>query len=248
MSNVNRLLSSRLKPKPSKMAQLATLSSRGDLSSFSGVFKIHPLSGKDQELLRVILHEYKRDETDSVEQDFLTLASVTSEIKAISNQAIILHGERIQKAQLILKHYRDGAFSRWLMATYGNRQTPYNFLQYYEFHLQLPQPLQNKLEEIPRQAIYTLASRDIAFVKKQEFITNYQGETKHELLENIRLLFPLEESDQRQENLVVQSLTLLHKLHRLIKKPKFSPTLEEKKLLDQQLIAIQKLLTSTKNP
>ncbi|KAK5583325.1 hypothetical protein RB653_004917, partial [Dictyostelium firmibasis] len=128
------------------------------LSLFSGVFKVHPLSEKDQETLREILQEYR-----PVEEDFLTLASVTSEIKAISNQAVILHGERIQKAQLILKHYRDGAFSRWLMSTYGNRQTPYNFLQYYEFYLQLPVPLQDKLEDIPRQAIYTLASRDISW-------------------------------------------------------------------------------------
>ncbi|MGR3912483.1 MAG: CT583 family protein [Candidatus Rhabdochlamydia sp.] len=246
MSKVNDLLSARLKQKSSKMGELATLSSRGDLSSFSGVFKIQPLSHKDEEVLKTLLQEYQIEEKQPFEEDFQNLSNLTSEIKAISSQAIILHGERIQKAQTILKNYRDGAFSRWLLSTYGNRQTPYNFLQYYEFYLKLTPSLQDKLEEIPRQAVYTLASRDVSWNQKQAFITSYKGETKHELLEQIRLLFPLEESDQRRENLVMQGLTLLQKLHQLIKRSHFNPNAEEKQLIDQKLESIQALLMQKK--
>lgn len=65
--------------------------------------------------------------------DLAELSLITSEVKAINNQAAILHGERIKKAQTLLKSYQEGAFSAWLNATYGNRQTPYNLMQYYEF-------------------------------------------------------------------------------------------------------------------
>ena len=163
MSKVNDLLFSRLKQKFSKMTELAEVSSKGQLSSFSGVFKVHPLSEQEHDSLEELLKSYQGETEVSIERDLDVLSGLTSEIKAITNQAAILHGERIQKAQQIFKNYRDGAFSAWLLTTYGNRQTPYNFLQYYEFYLELPSNLIPKLDEIPRQAIYTLASRDAPF-------------------------------------------------------------------------------------
>ena len=39
------------------------------------------------------------------EEDKEALYSLTAEIKSIHNQSIILHGERIKKAQEILKKY-----------------------------------------------------------------------------------------------------------------------------------------------
>ncbi|MFN3330212.1 MAG: CT583 family protein, partial [Pyrinomonadaceae bacterium] len=176
MPKVNDLLSSRLKQKFSKMTELAEVSSRGQLSSFSGVFRVHPLSDQEQISLEELLKSYQGEIEVSIEQDLLALSNLTSEIKAISNQAAILHGERIKKAQEIFKNYRDGAFSAWLLSTYGNRQTPYNFLQYYEFYLSLPSNLLPKLDEMPRQAIYTLASRDAPLEKKKELLENYRGE------------------------------------------------------------------------
>jgi len=226
MSKINNLLTSRLKQKFSKMTQLAQFSSKGQLSSFAGVFKIVPLSSEEKEDLHVLLSNYK-NERQGIDDDLDHLANITSEIKAINNQAAILHGERIKKAQDILKKYRDGAFSAWLIATYGNRQTPYNFLQYYEFHLQLPEPLHRKLDNMPRQAVYTLASRDAPFEKKQQLIENYSGETKNELLSLIRKNFPLEESDRRSEDFAAQAIVLLKKLQQLTRERRFKPTPEQ---------------------
>src|SRR5574342_945038 len=183
MSKVNDLLFSRLKQKFSKMTELAEATSKGQLTSFSGVFKVHPLSDVEQSTLEELLKSYQGEVEVSIEKDLYILSGLTSEIKAISNQAAILHGERIQKAQEVFKNYRDGAFSAWLLATYGNRQTPYNFLQYYEFYLSLPASLIPKLDEMPRQAVYTLASRDAPLEKKKELLENYHGETKNEVLE-----------------------------------------------------------------
>lgn len=235
MSKVNNLLFNRLRQKFSKTTELAEISSKGNLSSFSGVFKVHPLSDPEKQALEALLENYKNESQDLIEEDFQRLASITSEIKAINNQAAILHGERIKKAQDILKKYRDGAFSSWLVSTYGNRQTPYNFLQYYEFYLQLPVTLHPKLDEMPRQAIYTLASRDAPFEQKQDILKNYNGETKKEVLKLIRKTFPLEESDRRREDFVEQAIIELRKLEEVFAEKRFRPTDDQKQVLQDLL-------------
>jgi hypothetical protein len=243
MSKVNDLLFSRLKQKFSKMTELAEVSSKGQLSSFSGVFKVHPLSDLEQNSLEDLLKSYQGETEVSIERDLHVLSGLTSEIKAISNQAAILHGERIKKAQEIFKNYRDGAFSAWLLTTYGNRQTPYNFLQYYEFYLSLPSNLIPKLDEMPRQAVYTLASRDAPLDKKKELLENYQGETKNEVLELIRQMFPLEENDGRREDLPLLASSMIQKLSRLLGQKRFKPTESEVASLKTQLESLLELLT-----
>ncbi|MFS8564290.1 MAG: pGP6-D family virulence protein [Rhabdochlamydiaceae bacterium] len=200
MSKLNSLLSKRLETSKniSKMKELAERSSQGNLSSFSGIFRMTPLSPAEKEKIETILSSHKK-ETQEIAQDLALLLDITSEVKAINNQAAILHGERIKKAQTILKNYQDGAFSAWLVATYGNRQTPYNFLQYYELYQQLPQTLYQNLDAMPRQAVYTLASRSAPLEQKKAVIQEYRGQPKHEILDLIRKTFPLAQKDQRAQ-------------------------------------------------
>lgn len=202
MSNVNALLSKRLKKndKNSKMSEMAKKSATGNLTTFSGLFSVIELNEREKSLLEAILHEYSTGEGD-ISIDLNSLISITSEVKAINNQAAMLHGERIKKAQEILKKYKDGAFTTWLMAAYGNRQTPYNFLQYYNFYSSMPKGLHPQIEAMPRQAIYTLASREGPLEQKKEIVEKYNGETKNELLARIREIFPLAEEDMRKENI-----------------------------------------------
>ncbi len=239
MSKMHSLLSKRLKGpahKLSKMTNLAEMSSTGNLSSFSGVFRVSSLSAKEKMALEEILTEFSSTEKD-IEEDLATLVTLTSEVKAINNQAAILHGERIKKAQEILKTYKDGAFSAWLIATYGNRQTPYNFLQYYELYLALPQLLHPKLDEMPRQAVYVLASRSGPIDKKEEIVRNYSGQPKRELLTQIRDMFPLSKTDKRAQNLAEVAINTLKRLNETLQHPNFSPT-------KQQTGAIRALLKS----
>lgn len=235
MGKFNELLSDRLKQKPSKMAELAQRASQGNLSSFAGVFRIHPLSSEESAKLENLLLSFKNDSQDSIENDLQLLSNITSEIKAINNQAAVLHGERIKKAQDILKKYRDGAFTNWLITTYGNRQTPYNFLQYYEFYLQLPVELHQKLYEVPRQVVYTLATRRASFKEKEDFIKNYKGETKNELLSLIRKVFPLNSRDLRKENLTQQVIIYLEKIQTLFEDKRFDPDPQHYKRIKEYL-------------
>jgi hypothetical protein len=215
MTKVNDLLNSRLKKKEydqDKMTALAERSTLGQLSGFSGVFHVAKLSSDEEEKLKKILFENAEDDRQSIEKDFQELVAITSEVKAINNQAIILHGERIKKAQSVLKKYQEGAFTDWLIHTYGNRQTPYNFLQYYEFYSQLNHELKQIALEMPKQAIYTLATRDGPIDQKMAIVKNYSGESKMEMLSKIRKTFPLYDNDRRAGNPAMRFLKGLQAL------------------------------------
>lgn len=239
MVKFNDLLNLRLRSKEKqtpKVTALAELSNNGSLSSFSGVFKINNLNDSEKEALSNILQNFRENEKENnLEQDLQNLITLTAEVKAITNQAVILHGERIKKAQEILKNYKEGAFSEWLLTTYGNRQTPYNFMQYYDFYMKMPQHLRPQIDSMPRQAIYTLASRNGDLEKKQEIIQTYNGQPKQELLSIIRKLFPLDEEDKRQPNLADQAITSLRRINSLFTHPLFKPTAEQKEIISKLL-------------
>jgi len=249
MVKFNDLLNLRLKSKEkqkNKMIALAELSNNGSLSSFSGVFKINTLNDQEKKILSNILQNFREEEKENdIEKDLKDLITLTAEVKAITNQAVILHGERIKKAQEILKNYKEGAFSSWLINTYGNRQTPYNFMQYYNFYMEMPQKLRPQIDTMPRQAIYTLASRSGDLEKKQDFIKNYQGQPKQELLSIIRKLFPLSAKDKRQPNLADQFISSLKKLNLLILHPLFKPTKDQENIINKLISKIEKKIHSS---
>ncbi len=248
MGKFQALLNLRLKQKDAqnpKMTALAEKTSTGNLSSFSGVFRVTALSEKEKDQITAILQDFKTDERYDVHNDLNALIAITSEVKAITNQAVILHGERIKKAQEILKGYRDGAFTSWLIATYGNRQTPYNFLQYYEFYIAMPQTLHPIIDEMPRQAVYTLASRSGEIDKKQEIISAYKGQPKKELLFTIRQLFPLSPTDKRLPNVASQVLHLLTKAKIIIQSAHCNPTREQKEKIIAVIQFLEKIITNS---
>ncbi len=245
MSKFNDLLHLRFRQKESqqpKMTALVERANNGDLSSFSGVFRVAPLNEKEKADIESILHNFRSHEDYDVEADLKALMKITSEVKAITNQAVILHGERIKKAQDILKKYRDGAFTAWLFATYGNRQTPYNFLQYYEFYTIMPQSLHSKLDQMPRQAVYSLASRAGTLEKKETIVKNYTGQAKQELLKLIRLEFPLPEDDKRMPHFGQNAIQFLKRARDMLKNRHCILREEEKKQVQNLIGQLQQLI------
>ncbi len=242
MSKLTDILQERfLKKKENpKMSDLAKQSTDGELTAFSGMFQLSKLANQEVSQIEEILKTHAIEEGAGVDHDLRDLLAITQEVRAITNQAVILHGERIKRAQNILKQYKEGAFTAWLIATYGNRQTPYNFLQYYEFYSKIPKNLQTKLEEMPRQAIYTLASRHGSQEMKEEIVKSYQGETKQQLLHKIRLEFPLASTDRRREDIGEGAAKILGKLAERFRTAEISP--EQKKTLIEQLHQLEGLL------
>lgn len=245
MVKVDALLNQRMKKNDSpKMAAMARQSANGQLTSFSGVFGVSELNEFEKKKIEAILQEYTLDE--DIGNDFNALLTITSEVKAINNQAALLHGERIKRAHGILTRYRDGAFTAWLMTAYGNRQTPYNLMQYYEFYESMPKMLRPQIESMPRQAIYTLASREGPLEKKREIVENYNGETKVELLSLIRQIFPLDEKDRRKGNVGDGAIAVLKRLRIELKKNRQSFSYSQKEALNSLLTDIQQLIDTTK--
>jgi hypothetical protein len=244
MSKFNDLLHLRFKQKDSKqkMTELVERASNGELSSFSGIFRVAELNEKEKADIETILHTFKLSSEDDIESDLKALMAITSEVKAITNQAVILHGERIKRAQEILKGYRDGAFTAWMFATYGNRQTPYNFLQYYEFYTLLPQALHPKLDQMPRQAVYSLASRNGSLEKKESIVENYTGQAKDELLKLIRLEFPLPEDDKRSPQLAHHAVQMLKRAREILKNRNCTPREDEKQAIRNLTAQIETLV------
>ncbi|MFT5318925.1 MAG: hypothetical protein ACI8RA_002194, partial [Chlamydiales bacterium] len=232
MAKVNDLLSKRLKSadgsSKNKMASLAKKSASGNLTSFAGVFSLSDLNEKEKSFLEGLLENHSST-TTNIAKDLATLIAITSEVKAINNQAALLHGERIKQTQVLLTPYRDGAFTGWLKATYGNRQTPYNFLQYYDFWKSMPSNLRPQIEGMPRQAIYSLSSRSGPMEKKKQLVLDYNGETKDELMTLIRENFPLASSDMRKENLGENIIKKLMQVQNTLCSRKFSLSKKQKK-------------------
>src|SRR4051812_30154949 len=112
MANINAVLNQRVKKSDhaSKMAAMAQQSAEGHLTSFAGVFSVTDLSERDKESIEMLLKHHAYGEKD-IERDLQALISLTCEVKAINNQAALLHGERIKKAHTILIHYAEGAFT-----------------------------------------------------------------------------------------------------------------------------------------
>jgi hypothetical protein len=245
MAKVNSILDQRMK-KPSntsKMAAMAKQSATGNLTSFSGIFSLVELSAREKQNVADLLSNYAHEEQE-IHQDLNLLISLTSEVRAINNQAALLHGERIKKAHQILTHYRDGAFTAWLVATYGNRQTPYNLMQYYEFCEAMPKELRSKIEGMPRQAVYVLASRNGSLDKKQEIVENYQGETKTEMLTLIRQIFPLDQIDQRQQKVGKALIQGLERIYQQLKQSPQDLTMAQKKQILALLQQVQQFIGS----
>ena len=95
---------------------------------------------------------------------------------------------------------------------------------------------------MPRQAVYTLASRNGPVDRKQLIIKNYNGEPKQELLALIRETFPLAKKDKRAQDLAELAIGSLARVKLLIDHTDFQPTDEQKDALREQLTSLLKFL------
>jgi len=238
------VLEARMNKEPSANSKMAVMSQQtlsGQLSSYGGIFKPVELTSDEKKQLKKILEKSKTEDVRSIEDDLNRLINITVEVKSINNQAALLHGELIKKAHRLLTTYKKGAFTNWMIAAYGNRQTPYNFMQYYDFHCLLPPNLRKIVEAMPRQAIYSLASRKMTHEEKQTIVENFKGETKETLMENLREVFPLEERDQRALHRGDRAIRALEKVYEMLNRKRLRLTSSQKGRITELLKEIGNL-------
>lgn len=193
--------------------------------------------------IRKILSEEYRSETisdNSVDEHIKKISDITQQIKSISVQSVLLHGQRIKEAQEILKEYKDGAFTKWLMTTYGNRQTPYSMLNYYDLYQSIPLSHKAILESTPKKAVYLLASKKGDLSKKIEILESHSKSKQKEIISAIQETFPSLESDRRKS----KGTNLIHFLDQIttkIEKRQKSLTQVEEKCIKKILDRLTKL-------
>jgi Uncharacterised protein family (UPF0137) len=164
---------------------------------------------------KILVDEYQPGtiHESQVERNIQQLTDITKQIKSIAAQSVLLHGERIKQAQELLSNYREGAFTKWLMSTYKNRQTPYSMLRYYEFYQSAPKETRLMIESAPKKCVYLLASREGNQSKKFDLIKEHGKSTQSDLLILIQTAFPIQESDKRKplNTLTIESMSKLCK-------------------------------------
>lgn len=175
----------------------------------------------------------------AVEQHVEQLTTLTKQIKSISAQSVLLHGERIKQAQDLLKDYREGCFSKWLMKIYGNRQTPYSMLRFYEFYQSAPQETRPIIETMPKKAVYLLASRAGDQQKKLDIVRNHSKSSQSDLVLLIQDTFPVETNNTRKP-LNMTTLSVIEKACQKLEK-------RSKYLSDEDRSNIQQLIQRLQN-
>ncbi len=205
----------------------------------TAVIPFSPLDENEQVAIDTLLSENSL-EGNNLEKDIFEVSKITSEIKSIRKQELILLGERIIAAQKILKSYKDGTFTQWLTKTMGSKQTGYNVLAYYDLYQALPSPdLQDTFSKIPQKAAYTLANKGKGgnIEKTIEIINEYHDSPPEEFIEVVKEAFPLGSSDRRKSTKKISDKDLLKQILPAIRK------LSDRKSLEKVLSLVEKLLS-----
>ena len=176
------------------------------VNNFNSVFEPKPLGSEEEARIQKILFENFQLSNDSEEreneklsEDFQEIKTITAEIKAIHKQSLVLMGERLHKARIIFKTYREGTFTLWLKETFKSKQTGYNILAYYEFYTALPSlELKEIFKSLPQKAAYVLASRQGNLEDKINILIDPSFSQAENLLPFIREKLPLLDNDKRK--------------------------------------------------
>lgn len=221
MSEMNRLaqkfLAMRNKAKESEQEaqKSSTLSVH---NSFRALFDAQKMTEEEVRSMQELFSEHMAGQHDEevVRDDFRHLVQITTEVKSIQKQAVLLIGERVARVREILQRYSDerGAFTKWLKHTFNTLKTAYNALAFYEMYQTLPdEELKKNFKAMPQKASYILASRQGDFGVKCDIIRDYRGEKQKEVLSQIFEKLPTAINDRRgKHELGQRTLTEMEEL------------------------------------
>lgn len=221
-------------------------------------FETYSLEEREVHLIQNLLTEGSSSETlDQLSRDANKIIEITTEIKSITKQSVLLIGERLFQVRKILKPYKDGTFTKWLDVISFSRKTSYNFLAYYSLFNELPNSqLKEKLKKIPQSIAYTLASREGNIEIKTKIIEDNYKEKAETIIKIINELLPINGEDKRRRRtfLKVSKLTRelnakLYELERMLSAIDINSELfiEEKEALNLAFRTIQRIIKIKKD-
>jgi len=185
---------------------------------FNSVFKVGKLPEEEEIFIQELLREnfkacesQEGAEEEKLVADCKRICELTTEIKSIQRQSIVLLGERIEQARNILKSYKDRTFTLWLIATVKSKQTGYNLLSYYQFYQSLPVDLKESFKKIPQKAAYVLANRKGGEQEKFKIVEECHSIPPKEIIKIVQDTFPISSKDRRKRK--VNDAEILESIH-----------------------------------
>ena len=183
---------------------------------------------------------------DEPNADFGDIVRLTSELKAIQKQAVLLVGERIHTARFIFQKYGEKAtmaFTSWLTLAFTSRKTAYNALAYYDLYSSLPNPiLKEKMKQMPVKVSYALASRKAEEEIKQNIINSYNGEKQDEMLMLLEEQIPIIGDKRSPKSLGAKSVENLEKATQLVMRRSSHLSSQEKIRIANTIKILQNLI------
>ena len=216
-------------------------------NSFRAMFDPHELEETEINNLKLIFEESATESAfeEEIDKDFSQLVQITSELKAIQKQAVILVGERICSVREIFKrHGGDGiGFTSWLGLAFNARKTAYNAMAYYELYSILPsEELKSKMKQMPVKVSYVLASRNAPEKLKFSIIDSYQGEKQREMLDRIEEFMPIQGDKRSLRTLGEKAVDDLERIIDTLMRRKKHIHTNEKMRIDEALDKLSQLM------
>ena len=219
-------------------------------NSFRAMFDPHELADIEIDNLKMIFEESSTSSTheEEIDKDFSQLVQITSELKAIQKQAVILVGERICAVREIFKrHGGEGiGFTAWLSLAFNAKKTAYNAMAYYELYSVLPtDDLKTKMKQMPVKVSYVLASRKAPEKLKFSIIDSYQGEKQREMLDRIEEHMPIQGDKRSLRTLGEKAVDDLERIIETIMRRKKHIHESEKTRIDHALHMLEDLISES---
>ncbi|MCH9645091.1 MAG: pGP6-D family virulence protein [Proteobacteria bacterium] len=219
-------------------------------NSFRAMFDPHELAETEIDNLKMIFEESAVESTheEEIDKDFSQLLQITSELKAIQKQAVILVGERICAVRDIFKrHGGEGiGFTAWLSIAFNAKKTAYNAMAYFELYSALPtEELKTKMKQMPVKVSYVLASRKAPEKMKFSIIDSYQGEKQREMLDRIEEHMPIQGDKRSLRTLGEKAVDDLERIIDTIMRRKKHIHDSEKARIDHALHMLEDLISES---
>jgi hypothetical protein len=189
-----------------------------EVNTFTSVFGKSELEEREASSIEQLVIQYAMpchvSKSQSI-QDVEEMKQLTAEIRSVGKRCLVLIGERVFKVRDILKRYKEGSFTQWLIGTFGCRRTGYNYLTYYEFYKQLPNnELKEGFKKFPQKFAYKLASRKGDIGIKCDIVREYCTFPLEEIYKIIDEMLPLK-SEERLKHKVNDDLLISRFLNSL---------------------------------
>lgn len=219
-------------------------------NSFRAMFDPHELAEAEINNLKLIFEESATESTheEEIDKDFSQLLQITSELKAIQKQAVILVGERICAVRDIFKrHGGEGiGFTAWLSIAFNAKKTAYNAMAYFELYSALPtEELKTKMKQMPVKVSYVLASRKAPEKLKFSIIDSYQGEKQREMLDRIEEHMPIQGDKRSLRTLGEKAVDDLERIIETIMRRKKHIHSQERTRIDNALHMLEELISQS---